>query len=264
MGARVGVLNRRRVAGELVGDVEVVRAAARRDLRSARPRCRGSSTSCRSSRSSARSRTGRRRCRGAEELRAKETDRIETVTDALRAIGVRIEARPDGFTVRGVPARPRGGTIDAAGDHRDRDARRDRGRRLARGRPDRGRRMRGDKLPRLLRPPRGGEQSGDRRDRRAGRSRQEHGRPRARGAARLPLPRHGRDVPRAHVARAPARRCRSARASSLGALARREPGLVRRGGPRAHRRHRRHRGDPPVAASTGWCRSSRGTPRCAR
>ena len=55
---------------------------------------------------------------GAEELRAKETDRIETVTEALRAIGVRIEARPDGFAVRGVPTRPRGGTIDARGDHR--------------------------------------------------------------------------------------------------------------------------------------------------
>ena len=49
----------------------------------------------------------------------------------------------------------------------------------------------------------------DRRDRRAGRRRQEHGRARARRAARLPLPRHGRDVPRAHLARARARRRRS-------------------------------------------------------
>jgi 3-phosphoshikimate 1-carboxyvinyltransferase len=55
---------------------------------------------------------------GAEELRAKETDRIETVVTNLRAIGVRIEARPDGFVVRGTPARPRGGRIDARGDHR--------------------------------------------------------------------------------------------------------------------------------------------------
>ena len=31
---------------------------------------------------------------------------------------MRIQARPDGFVVRGVPSRPRGGTIDAAGDHR--------------------------------------------------------------------------------------------------------------------------------------------------
>jgi 3-phosphoshikimate 1-carboxyvinyltransferase len=55
---------------------------------------------------------------GAEELRAKETDRIDTVTTSLRAIGVRIEARPDGFVVRGTPARPRGGRVDAATDHR--------------------------------------------------------------------------------------------------------------------------------------------------
>jgi len=55
---------------------------------------------------------------GAEELRAKETDRIDAVATALRAIGVRVEARQDGFVVRGTPHRPRGGTIDAAGDHR--------------------------------------------------------------------------------------------------------------------------------------------------
>src|SRR5262249_46196734 len=41
-----------------------------------------------------------------------------TVTAGLRAVGVRIEPRPDGFVVRGTPARPRGGTVDAAGDHR--------------------------------------------------------------------------------------------------------------------------------------------------
>jgi 3-phosphoshikimate 1-carboxyvinyltransferase len=56
--------------------------------------------------------------RGAAELRQKETDRIETVTDALRPLGVRITATPDGFTVRGVPARPRGGVMASAGDHR--------------------------------------------------------------------------------------------------------------------------------------------------
>ena len=55
---------------------------------------------------------------GAQELRVKETDRIETVTTALRALGIRIAATDDGFRVRGVPARPRGGTMDSAGDHR--------------------------------------------------------------------------------------------------------------------------------------------------
>ena len=49
----------------------------------------------------------------------------------------------------------------------------------------------------------------DRGDRRAGRLREEHRRVDARAAARLPLPRHGRDVSRAHMARASRRSRRS-------------------------------------------------------
>jgi 3-phosphoshikimate 1-carboxyvinyltransferase len=57
--------------------------------------------------------------RGAQELRVKESDRIESVTTALRAIGVRIADAYDGFRVRGVPTRPQGGgAVDAGGDHR--------------------------------------------------------------------------------------------------------------------------------------------------
>jgi 3-phosphoshikimate 1-carboxyvinyltransferase len=56
--------------------------------------------------------------RGARELRQKESDRIETVTSALRALGVRIKASDDGFRVVGVPTRPKGGAMDSGGDHR--------------------------------------------------------------------------------------------------------------------------------------------------
>jgi 3-phosphoshikimate 1-carboxyvinyltransferase len=57
--------------------------------------------------------------RGAAELRAKETDRIEAVVDGLRRLGGHIRASEDGFTVRGVPSRLRGGgELDARGDHR--------------------------------------------------------------------------------------------------------------------------------------------------
>ncbi len=56
--------------------------------------------------------------RGAAELRAKETDRIEATVDALRALGVRARALEDGLSVIGVPARPRGGRIASRGDHR--------------------------------------------------------------------------------------------------------------------------------------------------
>ncbi len=54
---------------------------------------------------------------GAEELRAKESDRISGVVDALSALGGDIEARPDGFVVRGTGGL-RGGRLDARGDHR--------------------------------------------------------------------------------------------------------------------------------------------------
>jgi 3-phosphoshikimate 1-carboxyvinyltransferase len=61
---------------------------------------------------------GRSRLRGAAELRAKETDRIEATVDAIRALGGHAEATEDGFAVRGVPARLRGGKVASRGDHR--------------------------------------------------------------------------------------------------------------------------------------------------
>ena len=54
---------------------------------------------------------------GAEELRHKESDRIATVVDGLTRLGAEIEATEDGFAVTGTGGL-RGGTIDAAGDHR--------------------------------------------------------------------------------------------------------------------------------------------------
>jgi 3-phosphoshikimate 1-carboxyvinyltransferase len=57
--------------------------------------------------------------RGAQELRVKESDRIEAVKNVLRPLGIRIETTHDGFRVRGVPSRPQGGgMVDAASDHR--------------------------------------------------------------------------------------------------------------------------------------------------
>ena len=60
---------------------------------------------------------GRTVVHGAEELRRKESDRIETVVGGLRGLGARIEAAPDGFMVEGTGGLP-GGHLDAAGDHR--------------------------------------------------------------------------------------------------------------------------------------------------
>src|SRR4051794_8370064 len=54
---------------------------------------------------------------GAEELRAKESDRISGVVEGLVALGGDLEGRPDGFVVRGTSG-VRGGRLDARGDHR--------------------------------------------------------------------------------------------------------------------------------------------------
>jgi 3-phosphoshikimate 1-carboxyvinyltransferase len=55
--------------------------------------------------------------RGAQELRYKESDRIATVVEGLRALGATIEATDDGFAVTGTGGL-RGGRISSHGDHR--------------------------------------------------------------------------------------------------------------------------------------------------
>jgi 3-phosphoshikimate 1-carboxyvinyltransferase len=55
--------------------------------------------------------------RDAEELRRKESDRIETVTAALRALGGKVEPTADGMVIEGTGGL-RGGTVDSHGDHR--------------------------------------------------------------------------------------------------------------------------------------------------
>jgi 3-phosphoshikimate 1-carboxyvinyltransferase len=117
MGARVGVLNRRSVTGEAIGDVEVGHGelVATTIGGPEIPRLVDELPLIALLASMAR---GTTTISGAAELRAKESDRIETVVTALRAIGAHVEGRPDGFVIRGVPARPRGGAIDSQGDHR--------------------------------------------------------------------------------------------------------------------------------------------------
>lgn len=53
---------------------------------------------------------------GAEELRVKETDRIQVMADGLRALGADIDDTPDGARIAGK--RLTGGTADSCGDHR--------------------------------------------------------------------------------------------------------------------------------------------------
>jgi len=117
MGARIGVFNRRSVGGEPVGDLEVRSAplVATTVEPEEVPRLVDELPLFALVAAGAR---GESDVRGAQELRVKETDRVETVTIALRALGIRIRERDDGFGVRGVPTRPKGGGMSSAGDHR--------------------------------------------------------------------------------------------------------------------------------------------------
>ncbi len=117
MGARVSVFDRRRSAGEQIGSVQVqtgelvatrVEAAEVPAMVDELPLVALLASHAR----------GETVVTGAAELRVKESDRIEAVTDGLRALGARIHSREDGWTVTGVPARLRGGRLDARGDHR--------------------------------------------------------------------------------------------------------------------------------------------------
>ena len=60
---------------------------------------------------------------GAEELRVKESDRIATMAAELRAMGARIEERPDGMVIQGLGRKGANGALTGAtcashGDHR--------------------------------------------------------------------------------------------------------------------------------------------------
>jgi 3-phosphoshikimate 1-carboxyvinyltransferase len=117
MGGNIAVFNRRSVGGEPVADLEVRSAqlTATRIVAEEVPRLIDELPLVALAAAMARGDTA---VTGAAELRVKETDRIETVTTSLKALGVRITAGDDGFRVRGVPTRPKGGGMDSFGDHR--------------------------------------------------------------------------------------------------------------------------------------------------
>ena len=53
---------------------------------------------------------------GAEELRVKESDRIQVMADGLAQLGVRTDVRPDGIVIKG--SKIKGGVVHSHGDHR--------------------------------------------------------------------------------------------------------------------------------------------------
>jgi 3-phosphoshikimate 1-carboxyvinyltransferase len=117
MGARIGVLNRRRIGMETIGDIEVEYAELTATEISADevPKLIDELPLFALAAAVAR---GESRVSGARELRLKESDRTNAVVELLRAIGAHAQGQPDGFVITGVPTRPRGGRIRSLDDHR--------------------------------------------------------------------------------------------------------------------------------------------------
>jgi len=117
MGVRVAVFNRRRAGREPLGDVQVQHAElVATEIEAAEvPLLVDELPLVALLASYAHGNTV---VRGAAELRLKESDRVEAVTDLLRACGAHIRSRDDGWAITGVPARLRGGRVEARGDHR--------------------------------------------------------------------------------------------------------------------------------------------------
>jgi 3-phosphoshikimate 1-carboxyvinyltransferase len=117
MGARVSIFNRRRAGREPVGDVQVQHAEliATEITPDEVPLLVDELPLVALLGSHAR---GETLVRGAAELRVKESDRIEAVTDLLRSCGAKIHSTEDGWRVTGVPRRLKGGKVEARGDHR--------------------------------------------------------------------------------------------------------------------------------------------------
>ena len=151
MGARISIYNRRSAGGEPIADLEVGSAELTATtigpdevptLIDELPLFALCAAMAR----------GESAVTGAQELRVKETDRVEAVTNAMRALGTRVTPSYDGFRVRGIPSRPQGGgVVDSARRSPHRDAGGAGRAPVAGGRRAAGRRVRRSKLPRLLR-----------------------------------------------------------------------------------------------------------------
>lgn len=117
MGAAIEVRNRREECGEPWADLEVA-AAPLRGTTIGADEVPATIDELPVIAVAAACADGETTVRGAGELRAKESDRLQAL-EQLVDLGVDIRVRPDGFTIHGRPARPfTGGAIRTGGDHR--------------------------------------------------------------------------------------------------------------------------------------------------
>ncbi len=115
MGARIAIENRRMLCGEPVADLRV-RASELQGIEVPRAWVPLAIDEFPALLIAAACAQGRTVVRGAEELRVKESDRIEAMARGLSTLGVSVQTAPDGITVEGGALG--GGTVDSCSDHR--------------------------------------------------------------------------------------------------------------------------------------------------
>jgi 3-phosphoshikimate 1-carboxyvinyltransferase len=115
MGASIAVINEREVGGEPVADLRV-RSAPLRGIDIPPGLVPLAIDEFPVLFVAAACAKGRTVLTGAEELRVKESDRIQVMADGLVALGVQAQATPDGMIIEGGPITA--GSVDSHGDHR--------------------------------------------------------------------------------------------------------------------------------------------------
>lgn len=115
MGADISISNRREVGGEPVADLQV-RAAPLRGIRIPQDQVPLAIDEFPVLFIAAACADGETVLTGAEELRVKESDRIQVMADGLAALGVAARPTPDGIVIKGGPIS--GGEVESHGDHR--------------------------------------------------------------------------------------------------------------------------------------------------
>lgn len=115
MGADIEITNERNVGGEPVADLRV-RASRLKGIRIPEELVPLAIDEFPALFVAAACAEGETLLTGAEELRVKESDRIQVMADGLQALGVQATATPDGIVIQGGEIS--GGRVDSHGDHR--------------------------------------------------------------------------------------------------------------------------------------------------
>jgi 3-phosphoshikimate 1-carboxyvinyltransferase len=115
MGADIELLDQREIGGEPVADIRV-RSSVLQGIKIPRSLVPLAIDEFPALFIAAACASGETQLSGAEELRVKESDRIQVMADGLNALGIAVEPTPDGIRIQGGTMA--GGVIESHGDHR--------------------------------------------------------------------------------------------------------------------------------------------------